>query len=161
MKTFFQNVVYTLIAATAGLQSAALEWRGSNNGSEERNSAEINSDYDAAASAQPKLLTISGAIDGSGRIVFNRKTVRYEHRHWGRPRRLIFDGEPWTKLDQTPVAWQQIGRQLDLTKAWVAKRSGRDVIALEHTPDGFDLYLSDSPNGAAQYTVTIAIPRRN
>ena len=41
-----------------------------------------------------------------------------------------------------------------------APPEGRDVIALEHTPDGFDLYLSDSPNSGAEYDVTIAIPRR-
>jgi hypothetical protein len=33
------------------------------------------------------------------------------------------------------------------------------VIALEQTKDGFDLYICDSPNGAADYEVTIEIPR--
>ena len=28
------------------------------------------------------------------------------------------------------------------------------------TADGFDLYLCDSPNGAADYAITLAIPRR-
>jgi hypothetical protein len=110
--------------------------------------------------AQPKLLRISGRIDGSGRIVFTRDSARYEHKHWGRPSRLLFDGEPWARPERTPAAWRGIARGLDLTRAWIVARSGRDVIALENTPDGFDLYLCDSPNGAAEYSITLAIPRR-
>ena len=109
---------------------------------------------------QPKLLHISSRVDGSGRIVFTPESVRYEHKHWGRPNRVLFDGEPWTKLGRTPTPWDDFGRRLDLSKAWIVKRKGRDVIALEHTPDGFDIYLCDSPNGGADYAVTIAIPRR-
>ena len=116
--------------------------------------------FDAAAAAQPKLLHLSGSIDGSGRIVFTRDRVHYEHRHWGRPNRMLFDHELWLDLEQTPVPWTDYGRTLDLSKAWIAQREGRDVIALEATPDGFDLTLCDSPNGADEYAVTIAIPRR-
>ena len=87
----------------------------------------------------------------------NRKTDTEEKR-----RKIeIHDGEPWTKLDQTPAAWRDYSRRLDLSKARIVQRQGRDVIALEQTPDGFDLYLCDSPNGAADYDVTVAIPRRN
>ncbi len=116
--------------------------------------------FDDAADAQPKLLRLSARCDGSGRVVFTRNQVRYEHKHWGRPTKFLFDGEPWTKLDRTPAPWSDFGDRLDLTKARIVKRKGRDLIALEHTPDGFDLYLNDSPNGAADYSVTIAIPRR-
>ena len=87
--------------------------------------------------------------------------MRYAHKHWDPPANVMFDGEPWTNLSVTPRAWRDIAGHLDLTKAWIFKRKGRDVIALEQTPDGFDLYLSDSPNGAAVYEVIIAIPRRN
>ena len=48
-----------------------------------------------------------------------------------------------------------------LEEAQELKRQGRDVIALESTPAGFDLYLCDSPNGSADYAVTIAIPRKH
>jgi hypothetical protein len=50
---------------------------------------------------------------------------------------------------------------LDLHKATIVQRKGRDTIALERTTAGFDLYLNDSPNGAADYEVTISIPRKN
>ena len=111
--------------------------------------------------AQPKLLRISATVDGSGRIVFTRDAVRYEHKHWAAPTNMIFDGEPWLDFAQTPPAWRDIAGHLDLTKAWIVKRKGRDTIALEQTPDGFNLYLCDSPNGSDKYEVTIAIPRRN
>ena len=110
--------------------------------------------------SQPKLLRLSGQIDGSGRVVFTRDGVRYEHKHWGKPARMLFDGEPWAQTDRTPAAWREIVGGLDLTRVWIVKRRGRDVIALENTPDGFDLYLCDSPNGAANYSITLAIPRR-
>ena len=110
--------------------------------------------------AQPKLLRISGRIDGSGRIVFTRDRARYEHKHWGKPAKMRFDGEPWKSPERTPAAWGEIAGGLDLTRAWIVERKGRDVIALENTPDGFDLYLCDSPNGATDYAITLAIPRR-
>jgi hypothetical protein len=110
--------------------------------------------------AQPKLLRIAGMIDGSGRFIFTREGVRYEHKHWRVPEDVTIDGEPWTDLSHTPPAWREIASRLDLTRAYIFRREGRDVIALEQTADGFDLYLADSPNGAAKYEVTIAIPRR-
>lgn len=111
--------------------------------------------------AQPKLLRIRGRFDGSGRIVFTRERAHYEHKHWSPPSDVLFDGEPWTDMDDSPVPWRDFGDRLDLTKAWIVAREGRDLIALEHTPDGFDLYICDSPNGAAEYSVTLAIPRRD
>ena len=123
--------------------------------------SDVTEAFDAAMAAQPKLLHISCRLDGSGRIIFTRERVRYEHRHWRRPNHVLFDGEPWTQLDRTPVPWRDYCDRLDLSKARIVTRKGRDVIALEHTPDGFDLFLCDSPNGGAEYAVTIAVARRN
>lgn len=110
--------------------------------------------------AQPQVVRFAATIGGSGRLVFTRGKVFYEHKHWGKPTNIRFDGASWANLESTPAPWTDYSSKLDLTKAWVVKRQGRDVVALEHTPDGFDFYLSDSPNGAAEYEVTIAIPRR-
>jgi hypothetical protein len=115
---------------------------------------------DDAVAAQPKILRISATVDGSGRMIFTRSGVKYEHKHWRRPTDVRFDGEPWTNLDLTPPPWADFGNRLDLTKATIVRRQGRDCISLENTPDGFDLYLCDSPNGASHYEITIAIPRR-
>ncbi|MCX7009668.1 MAG: hypothetical protein NTY53_20895 [Kiritimatiellaeota bacterium] len=105
-----------------------------------------------------KLLRISAMIDGSCRISFTHQGVRYEHKSWAKPKDVMFDGEPWQDLDQTPPVWEKYGAKLDLSRAYIAERKGRDVIALETTPDGFDLYFADSPNGSAPYSVTIMIP---
>ena len=105
-----------------------------------------------------KLLRISALLDGSCRISFTRQGVRYEHKSWAQPKNVIFDGDPWSPLDQTPPVWEKYAANLDLPRAYIAERKGRDVMALELTPDGFDLYLPDAPNGAAPYSVTIMIP---
>ncbi|QDS86365.1 hypothetical protein EC9_05260 [Rosistilla ulvae] len=155
MKTFLQIMLWLIVAT--GLSYGAQSLDGVGTSPERSDNATA---FDAALSAQPKLLRISGRFDGSGRIRFTRRVVRYEHKSWQPPSRVLFDGEPWTKLDRTPAPWRDFGTRLDLSKAWIAKRKGRDVIALEHTPDGFDLYICDSPNGSGDYSVTLAIPRR-
>ncbi len=107
----------------------------------------------------PKLLKITAYVDGSGRLIFTNQKVRYEHRNWEPPVDVSFGGESWPNLAATPAVWRMIGSQLNLREAKIVSRKGRDIIALEHTAEGFDLYLGDSPNGGADYEVTIAIPR--
>ena len=114
---------------------------------------------DESADSYVELLRISANVDGSGRIVFTKNSMRYEHKYWSPPANVKVNGEPWTDLNHTPSSWGDFSRKLDLSRAWIAKRQGRDVAVLEHTANGFDLYLCDSPNGAADYDVTIAIPR--
>lgn len=107
----------------------------------------------------PKLLRISATIDGSGRFTFTRDSLKFEHKHWTGPTNVSIDGEPWKDLNATPGPWKDIADRVDLTRAWIVRRDGRDTIALESTPNGFDLYVADSPNGAAEYSIIIAIPR--
>ena len=92
--------------------------------------------------------------------MFTSQSVVYEHLSWGPPKEVTFDEKPWFDLASTPSGWATIGSQLDLRKASVVQRKGRDIIALEHTPVGFDIYVSDAPNGSADYEVTVSIPRR-
>lgn len=114
----------------------------------------------AAHAPEPpeKLLHFAGTVDGSGRIIFTRDTVRYEHKFWSAPSNITFDGLAWSNFDENPVGRTALGSELDLRRAHMVERTGRDVIALEPTADGFDLYLSDTPGGADDYTATIAIP---
>jgi hypothetical protein len=105
---------------------------------------------------QPTLLQISATVDGSGRIVFTRDTVRYIHLHYKRPDEVKVGSQVWTDFSSPLPGWN--GANLDLKKASIVKRQGRDVIALEHTADGFDLYFVDSPVGPGYYEVTVAIP---
>lgn len=153
MKTLLQTAICLLFAASVGTGAFIPAKTGP------QSTADAVSGDDKIA-AQPKLLRIQATVDGSGRIVFTRDDVHYEHKHWDEPTDVMFDGRPWQDLTATPSSWREIVNHLDLTKAWIVKRQGRDTIALEQTPDGFDLYLCDSPNGADNYEVTIAIPRR-
>lgn len=105
-----------------------------------------------------KYLTLSGDIDGSEKFTFTPNQVQWAHLHWSEPSHLIFAGKPWTHPRQTPPQWSQYA-SLDLAHARIIQRKGRDLVALETTADGFILYFDDSPNGAAPYSVTIAIPR--
>jgi hypothetical protein len=114
-----------------------------------------------AQAQDAKLLCITANVDGSGRIIFTSGNVHYEHKNWALPTCVTFDDKPWNEIDRTPSGWRDFSDGLDLTGARIAQRRGRDVIALERTAEGFDLYLCDSPNGSADYEVTIAIPRRN
>jgi hypothetical protein len=107
-----------------------------------------------------KIVKITAQVDGSGFFEFTPVSVRYHHLNWQPPSAVTFDGETWTDLDQTPPSWGDNGRRLDLSRAQIMERKTRDVIALEHTEAGFNLYADDSPNGADQYEVTIAIPWR-
>ena len=113
-----------------------------------------------APGEKTKLVRITATVDGTGRIICTRDGARYEHKQWGPPRNVVFDGVPWSNLSQTPDSWSEMVGSLDLTRARIIERKGRDTIALESTPDGFDLYLCDSVNGSAPYEVTVAIPRR-
>ena len=146
MKTLFRVSLFTFIVAALAVGAIQASNATSAASGEER-------------AAQPKLLRISATVDGSGHLIFTRDSLKYAHHHWSPPTNVMLDGEAWSDLDTTPPAWSDVAEHLDLTKAWIVKRAGRDVIALEHTPDGFDLYLSDSPNGSADYEVVIALPR--
>jgi len=153
MKTFLRTIVCLLFASSIGTGAFIAT-------KDETGHHDNAPSGDAKVAVEPKLLRIAAMVDGSGKFVFTRDGAHYEHKNWDEPTDVTFDGEPWEDLSQTPPAWQKIVSHLDLTKAWVVKRQGRDVIALELTPDGFDLYLCDSPDGADRYEVTIAIPRR-
>jgi hypothetical protein len=107
-----------------------------------------------------KLLHITANVDGTGRIIFTARDVHYENKNWSPPTQVTINDVPWDNLDQTPSGWHAFSKGLDLTKARIVKREGRDIIALEQTVKGFDLYLCDSPNGSADYEVIIAIPRK-
>jgi hypothetical protein len=106
------------------------------------------------------LIRISAEVDGSDCFKFTNHGVKYEHKFWSPPSDVKFNGEPWPDLDHMPAGWVDLSKQLDLPKAWIVRRQGRDIIALENTVEGFDLYLCDSPNGSAHYEVTIAVPMR-
>ncbi|MFC5454046.1 hypothetical protein [Prosthecobacter fluviatilis] len=104
-------------------------------------------------------LTITGLIDGSERFTFTPAGVKWTHLHWSEPDDLTFDGIPWYNPRKSPALWSKYAT-LDLPHARITQRQGRDLVALEPTADGFILYFDDSPNDAAAYSVTLAIPKK-
>ncbi len=103
-------------------------------------------------------VTLSASVDGSGVFHFTDEALTYQHKHWGRPAHVMFNGKPWQNLVQSPDDWEAHRGKLDLTHAWLVRREGRDTIALENTKTGFSVFMNDSPNGARNYSITIAIP---
>ncbi len=104
------------------------------------------------------LITITGSIDGSEKFDFKPGVITWTHKEWQPPKNMVFAGVPWTDLKTTPDLWADL-KYADITRARIVERSGRDIISLEPTEDGFTLLLSDSPNGEADYSVTILIPK--
>lgn len=113
-----------------------------------------------ARAAPAAEITLTAIIDGSDRFVFAGENLWNEHLHWQGPREVMFNGKPWTDLATAPSEWAELARDLDLSQARIVTREGRDIIALEPTPDGFDLYFADTQMGSGKYTVTVSIPRR-
>ena len=105
-------------------------------------------------------LTISATIDGADRLVFTHDSVTNKHLSWSPPRNVFFNEQPWVDLSQTPPSWLEMSSNLDLGKATIVNRQSRDVITLEHTAEGFDVYFADTPMGAGKYDVIIRIPRK-
>ena len=103
-------------------------------------------------------VTIAALVDGSERFVFTRDNVWDDHGQWQPPKEVTFNGEPWPDLAAPPPQWDKLAANLDLSKAVLLQRKGRDIIALEKTAEGFDLYFADTQMGAAPYEATISIP---
>jgi len=106
------------------------------------------------------MLTLSATIDGSDRFIFTRDHVWNDHGKWDPPKKILFNGEPWEDLSQAPPNWPEFAEALELSKAAIVMRDGRDFVSLERTAEGFDIYFADTPMGAGQYAVTISIPRK-
>jgi hypothetical protein len=105
-------------------------------------------------------LILSGTIDGSDRFIFTHTNVVNGHGQWAPPKDVMLNGVLWFDLAQPPEGWTEFAAPLDLTRASIVSREGRDTIALEPTANGFDLYFADTQMGAGPYSVTLRIPRK-
>jgi hypothetical protein len=111
-------------------------------------------------SRESVTITLSATIDGSDRFVFTRDHVWNDHGKWDLPKKVLFNGAPWEDLSQAPPGWPELAEALDLRKAAIVTRDGRDFVSLERTAEGFDIYFADTLMGSGQYMVTISIPRK-
>jgi len=108
----------------------------------------------------PVEITLTAVVDGSERFVFSGETAWNIHLQWQPPKQVQLNGKPWADLATAPPGWAELARELDLTRARIVARKGRDVISLEPNEDGFEVWFADTPMGSASYAVTIAIPPR-
>jgi hypothetical protein len=120
--------------------------------------APLPAEDEGGAGAKLQMLTLTARMDGSGVFTFTDGGLAYEHKHWRRPTDVALNGRAWETLEETPEEWAGLRGKLDLSEAWIVKRSGRDIIGLEKTAKGFMIFIADSPNDADDYEVTIAIP---
>jgi formylglycine-generating enzyme required for sulfatase activity/serine/threonine protein kinase len=104
---------------------------------------------------EEQTLVLSMIADGSGVFTFRRNAAVYKHKHWTAPTDVRINGNRWENLSETPPEWLRFARSINPVVARIVAKEGRDSIALESSEDGFDLYVCDSPNGGAPYTVTI------
>jgi concanavalin A-like lectin/glucanase superfamily protein len=107
------------------------------------------------------LLVFDGPIDGSDRVVITQKEARWENVFWGTWRETVtLNGVPW-KPRENPVlpnsgATRFLPPGVDLTKARLVERSGRDHASIEVEGGRLVLRFVDSPNGIDRYRVVVA-----
>jgi hypothetical protein len=114
-----------------------------------------------APSPSPVTLVFEGMIDGSDRIVITDAGARWENVHWGAPAGVVkMNGFSWEPRSQPflPNEGQEpfLPHDVDLSRARLVSRSGRDYCGIEPGVDGLVLRFVDSPNGAAPYRMVIA-----
>jgi hypothetical protein len=115
----------------------------------------------AFPASQRATLTFEGPIDGSDRILITRAGARWENVHWGAPQGVVrLNGIAWEPR-MRPVLTNDgetrfLPDSVDLYRARLVSRSGRDFAGIEPGPDGLVLRFVDSPNGPAPYTLIIA-----
>ena len=108
------------------------------------------------------VLTLRGMIDGSEEVHIYQDRAEWIHKHWRGPADITVNGTAWDIevpfVNQGTTAYFK--HPMDFSRTRVLMARGRDVAAMVATPDKLILYLSDSPNGAAEYEMRIAVGRK-
>jgi hypothetical protein len=106
-------------------------------------------------------LTFDGPIDGSDRVVISATEAKWENVHWGTWREdVTLNGVVWNPR-KNPVlkndgAMRFLPPGVDLTKARVVERSGRDFAGIEIEGKKLVLRFVDSVNGIGHYRLVVA-----
>lgn len=105
-------------------------------------------------------LEITFPVDGSGKLIFTGYDIIYENISGDPPKQGTFGGEAWEEMDKkSPARWsERLGRRVDLSRVKIVARSARDVLWLEHTTEGCEVYFADTPPGEATYKFTLQLP---
>ncbi len=111
--------------------------------------------------AERVTLTFDGVIDGSDRVVITATEARWENVYWGTyDVEVTLNGVKWRPARQRVLpnsgATRFLPPGVDLAKAQIVSRAGRDHAAIETAPGRLTLRFVDSPNGVDRYGLVVA-----
>jgi hypothetical protein len=107
---------------------------------------------------QSIILDIKATIDGGDLLKITPKGANWIHNQYALPTDISVNGVSWDPGLQ-PNLHKTGLEDVDFSTARVVWRSGRDVVAMENTPDGITVYFNDTPPSAAPYEIKIAMQR--
>jgi hypothetical protein len=106
------------------------------------------------------LFHFKGLVDGSDKIVITRDGALWNHINWGWPHGAVtINGTQWKPQEKNYVTTTGTSKFLpetfSLESVNLETIQGRDVIALERTPNALVVYLNDTPIGPGEYEFKI------
>jgi hypothetical protein len=106
----------------------------------------------------PAKLDVVAAIEGSDVLTINQAGARWRQVDGGPPSDVTVNGKP---MDPSAnLGLSELGLAgVDLSSAAVLSRSGRDIVAMEKTGQGLDIYFADTPGGSDRYEIQISFGR--
>jgi len=113
-----------------------------------------------ASNSSQAVFHFKGIIDGSDRIFITRAGALWEHVNWDWPQGSVtVNGNQWDSRQKNYITSPGVTRFLpesfSLDSAQLQVTEGRDVVALERTPNGVMVYMDDTFSGADEYEFTI------
>ena len=103
-------------------------------------------------------LHFAGEIDGSEVIHVSRDAATWEHRFWGWPTTVEFNGQSWTPQSNstlTPASGSYLPDDLSQYLVEVVRTSNRDVATAGIFGDELRIFLADNPNGSGLFDIDI------
>jgi len=108
--------------------------------------------------SNPVKLDVVATIDGSDCLTIDSTGAHWRQMVGGPPSDITLNGKP---MDPgAKLALSDVGLAgVDLTSASVISRTGRDIVAMEKTGQGLDIYFADTPGGSDRYEINIQFAR--
>ncbi len=101
-------------------------------------------------------LRIRADIDGSDRLVIDNAGIWWEHRHWQWPKKVILGEVSWDPRETPTIDYSTVFcGPVDFSSAQISISQARDMVVLQRSDDRVVIDFADSPNGRADYDVTI------
>jgi hypothetical protein len=113
-----------------------------------------------ASTNNEAVFHFKGIIDGSDKILINHAGALWEHVNWDwPPGSVTVNDRQWDSREKNYITTAGTNRFLpvrfSLSAVELQVINGRDMVALERTPNGLAVYLDDTFPGADEYEFTI------